>query len=115
MPAIIPSAVVTEVPGRYSPVYAVDRRLVGTIALGPPSFTSATVAAGGTLALGAYFYKITAVNANGETTVSTEKTATSASSNNTINLVWASLTGATGYKIYRTVVGGSTNTETFLV
>lgn len=113
--AIIPSAVVTEVPGRYSPLYAVDRRLVGTLALGAPSFTSATIGAGGSLAAGAYFYKITAVNANGETVVSTEKTATSAASNNTATLVWASLTGATGYRIYRTVVGGLTNTETFLI
>lgn len=82
--------------------------------LPPPVATSATAVAGGSLTAGTYKYYITAINANGETTVSNELTGTTASSNLTITLVWGAVTGATGYKIYRTAAGGATGTELLL-
>src|SRR5262245_63523522 len=72
-------------------------------------------AAGGSLTAGTYKYYITAINANGETAinvgVTTEVTVTTAAGNLTAALTWAALTGATGYKIYRTAAGGATGTE----
>lgn len=79
--------------------------------LPPPVATSATPVAGGALTAGTYKYYITAINAAGETTVSNELTGTTAAADLTITLVWAAVTGATGYKIYRTAAGGATGTE----
>lgn len=79
-----------------------------------PTLSSAAVAAGGALAAGTQlFYKITAINANGETTVSGEVNATPSGANLSVLLTWVgSLAGATGYKIYR---GTATNAENVLV
>jgi hypothetical protein len=70
-----------------------------------------TPTAGGALTAGTYRYYATAINANGETGVSNEVTVTTAAGNLTAHLTWAAITGATGYKIYRTASGGGTNTE----
>jgi hypothetical protein len=83
--------------------------------LPPPVATSATPVAGGALTAGTYKYYITAINALGETTISNELTGTTAAANLTLTLLWAAVTGATGYKVYRTAAGGGTGTELLLV
>jgi hypothetical protein len=80
----------------------------------PPVATSATPVAGGALTAGTYKYYITAINSFGETIVSNELTGTTSAGNLTITLLWAAVTGATGYKIYRTASGGATGTELLL-
>lgn len=82
-----------------------------TAFLAGPAVT-AVIAAGGTLANAAYFYKVTAVNVYGESTPGAEGTATSASTNQTANLSWTAVTGATSYNVYR---GTVTNTENKLI
>jgi len=54
---------------------------------------------------------LTAINAIGETNVSNEVTVTTAAGNLTAALTWAAITGATGYKVYRTAAAGATGTE----
>lgn len=82
--------------------------------LTPPVFTSATpVGTGGNFTAGTYKWVITAIGpTGGETTVSNEVTATLVL-NGSCTLLWAATTGATGYRIYRTAVGGGTGTELF--
>lgn len=82
-----------------------------TAFLAGPAVT-AVIAAGGTLAAATYFYKVTALNAYGESTPGAEGSDTSASSNNTSSLTWTAVTGATSYNIYR---GTVTNTENKLI
>lgn len=70
---------------------------------GTPAATTAT--SGGSCADStAYYYKVTAVNDNGETTGTAQFTVTTGASGTNINLntiAWSAVTGATGYKIYR--------------
>ena len=67
--------------------------------------------AGGALTAGTYKYYVTAINANGESNVSNEVTVTTAAGNLTAALTWGAVTGATGYKVYRTAAAGATGTE----
>lgn len=80
----------------------------------PVQAAPATTGTGGTLAAGTYKYYITAINAVGETTVSNEQSATVSGSTSKITVSWAAITNATGYKIYRTAVGGVTGSELLL-
>lgn len=77
----------------------------------PPPVLTGIATAGGALTAGVYKYYITAINANGETTVSNEVTVTTAAADLTAHLTWPAVSGATGYKIYRTAAGGATGTE----
>lgn len=79
-----------------------------------PPVLAGSPAAGGALTAGTYKYYATALNAQGETTVSNEVTVTTSAGNLTAALTWAAVAGATGYKIYRTAAGGATNTELLL-
>lgn len=79
--------------------------------LPPPSNFVGIPFAGGSLTAGTYKYYITAINAVGETTVSSEVTVTTSAGDLTARLTWDAVTGATGYKIYRTAAGGATGTE----
>lgn len=76
--------------------------------LAPPlNFTATPNQTGGSFASGAIAYwKITATNASGETIGSTEATASFNYATNTgsATLSWTAVTGATGYKIYRSTV-----------
>lgn len=83
-------------------------------ALTPPTNFVGTPAAGGALTAGTYKYYITAINAVGETTVSTEVTVTTSAGNLTSALTWNAVAGATGYKIYRTAAAGASNSELLL-
>ncbi len=81
-----------------------------------PSGLASSPVAGGTLTAGAYMYEVTAIDsAGGETTVSNEVTGTTAGANLTNSLTWTAVTGASGYKVYRTAISGGTGTEKYLV
>jgi hypothetical protein len=76
----------------------------------PTQTAPATSTTGGNGSLNAtttYYYKVTAVNANGETVGSSEQSVTTgagATNTNTIN--WTAVSGATGYNIYRGTASG---------
>ncbi len=81
----------------------VDDRSVPT-----PAIVSAAAQSGGSLtASTTYYYKITAIDANGETLPSAELSATTTSSNKMIYLVWQNAPGAIGYRVYRSTTSGS--------
>lgn len=85
---------------------------IGLEQLTPPVQSAlATATTGGTIAAGTYRYIVTAINANGETTKSNEQTIVTTGSISTVTVTWAAVTGATGYKLYKTAAGGATNTE----
>lgn len=80
--------------------------------LAPPVQSAlATATSGGTITAGTYRYVLTAINANGETTASNEQTIVTTGSTSTVTVTWAAVTGATGYKLYKTAAGGATGTE----
>lgn len=58
-------------------------------------------------AIGTYGYRITAINATGETIGSIEKTVTVDVTTKKVTLDWTQVTGATSYKIYRTATPGT--------
>lgn len=84
-----------------------------TAALAAPVLTLGTTSSsGGTFAAGTYFWKITAINAAGETLGSNEVTATTTGSTGSQVITWVAISGATGYKVYR---GTSAGAESVLV
>ena len=69
---------------------------------------------GGTLAADDYYYVITATDKYGETQASVQKTATVASgTTGRVELTWTALTGATGYRIYRSTTSGGFTSESY--
>ena len=80
------------------------------------AFSTATI--GGSLAAGTYYYRVSAINANGETLASTEtsQVVPAGTSTNTVTVNWVAVTppagvaAVTGYRIY----GRTTGTELFL-
>jgi hypothetical protein len=76
---------------------------------GAPVVTLGTLAGtGGTFTAGTKFWKVTAVNANGETVGSNEVSATvTATSTQVLN--WVTVAGATNYNIYRGTLSGGEN------
>lgn len=88
-----------------------DGPLVHHAAIAAPVITKGAAQAGGTFPVGTYFWKVTAINAHGETIGSNEVTATLTLNQEQI-LNWTAITGATGYNIYRGVAAGA---ETVLV
>lgn len=92
--------------------YATDTFVMSLVLTPPSGLAAAAVGSGGTFAAATYFWKITGVNAAGETTGSNEATAVIAL-NGSANLTWSALpAGTTGVKVYR---GTVTNTENVLV
>lgn len=79
----------------------------------PPPVQSAlaTAGTGGTITAGTYRYVVTAINAAGETRASNEQTIVTTGSTSTVTVTWGAVTGATGYKLYKTAAGGATGTE----
>jgi hypothetical protein len=76
-----------------------------------PALNAPALASGGALTAGTtYYYKLTAFNANGETTPSAEMSATPSGANLAISHSWTAMGGATGYKLYRGTAAGSENT-----
>ena len=77
----------------------------------PVGLAAAAQVGGGTFAAAAYFWKITAINAQGETTASNEATATIVLNGSAV-LTWPQVTNAAGYNVYR---GTSTGAENHLI
>jgi hypothetical protein len=83
------------------------------VTIAPPAGLAVTASGtGGTLAAGGHFWVVTAIDANGETSKSTEVNATTTGSTSSAVLTWSAVNGATGYKVYR---GTSTTNENILV
>jgi len=80
--------------------------------LNPTQSASSTATTGGTLAAATYFYRVTAINALGETLASNEVSQVTTGATSTVTVNWTQVFGATGYKIYRST---ATGTEVFLV
>ncbi|HEX5499089.1 MAG TPA: hypothetical protein VFX03_07680, partial [Thermomicrobiales bacterium] len=75
-----------------------------------PNLQLISTTPGGLLEAGTYNYVVTAINATGETTSSNELLQLiSPGGNQTINLSWAAVPGASGYKIYRGGASGGEN------
>lgn len=77
----------------------------------PVQSALATSASGGTITAGTYKYVLTAINAVGETIASNEQTIVTTGATSTVTVTWAAVTGATGYKLYKTAAGGASGTE----
>lgn len=77
----------------------------------PVQAALATATTGGTITAGTYRYVVTAINANGETIASNEQTIVTTGSTSTVTVSWGAVTGATGYKLYKTAAGGASGTE----
>jgi hypothetical protein len=77
----------------------------------PVQSALATATTGGTILAGTYKYVVTAINAAGETVASNEQTIVTTGSTSTVTVTWGAVTGATGYKLYKTAAGGGTGTE----
>lgn len=78
----------------------------GISAPAAPSLTTATT--GGTLAAGSYNYRVTALNAYGETLPSPEAASniTTTGTTSTVTISWAAVPGASSYKVYGRTPGG---------
>jgi formylglycine-generating enzyme required for sulfatase activity len=72
--------------------------------MGKPVGTPST---GGSMSADSYYYVITALNGNGETTESTETDEIVVAATGLVALSWVPVHGATSYKIYRTTVSGT--------
>lgn len=93
-------------PGNVTPADHADVSVPA--ALSAPVQSVPTTTSGGSLAAGTYYYVITALNAEGETTASNEKSIAVAV-NGEVLLSWAAVTGATGYRVYRGTGAGAEN------
>jgi hypothetical protein len=74
----------------------------------PPVLSVGAAGAGGTFAAATYFWKLTVLDAKGESLPSNEVSLVLAL-NATAPLSWAAGVGATGYKLYRGTVAGAEN------
>lgn len=72
------------------------------------SFTGASTTGGFLTGGTTYYYKLTAVGPNGETVAGAENSyaVPAGTSTNQITLNWSAVTGATGYKVYRSTTSG---------
>ena len=76
---------------------------------------SATYSTGGSISAGTYYYALTAIDTWGfETTIGTQKTLSNVPDGSTVALSWASVTGAAGYRIYRTKISGIYNSPSLI-
>ncbi len=79
-----------------------ERWLLGasTLLMVPPAPALATAASGGTVAAGTYWVKVTAKNAQGETTGSNARSITTTGSTSTITITLFTVPNATQYNVY---------------
>lgn len=73
----------------------------------PTGLTATPSTTGGTLAAGTYYYRVSATNAYGETLAAAQVSATTTGSTSSVALSWTAVTGATGYRVYRSGTSGS--------
>jgi hypothetical protein len=76
-----------------------------------PSDLAATAAAGGALADDEYFYRIASVTIRGEQIASNEDSATTATTNNSVDLTWTADANAYLYFIFRGLATGADNLQ----
>lgn len=76
----------------------------------PTANTPTTSTTGGTLAAATYYYVITATNAYGEALNSNEVSVTTTGTTSSNTITWATVTGATGYRVYRGTAAAGENT-----
>lgn len=77
---------------------------VGGVAA-PTNATHAALSTGGTLATGTYWYRISALNPNGETLASTETSIAVTGPTGSVLVRWNAVPGATGYNVYGRTTG----------
>ncbi|OYV51877.1 MAG: hypothetical protein B7X10_00435, partial [Burkholderiales bacterium 21-58-4] len=77
--------------------------------LDPTQAAPTTSATGGSLSAGTYYYEVTALTANGQTTANSERSVLVAGPNGQVTVTWAFVQGATGYNIYRGSTSGGEN------
>jgi hypothetical protein len=94
------------VPARNNYEFLAD--LLATPIASPVISSVTTSGSGGTLAAGTYGYRVSALNALGETLASAEVTvvASGSTSSNTVN--WPAVSGATRYRVYGRTAGSET-------
>jgi len=80
----------------------------------PTGFAATAVGSGGTFAAATYYWKVSATNAQGETLASAEVSAAIVA-NGSAGLSWTAVSGAAGYRIYRTTTAGAEGTSPALV
>jgi hypothetical protein len=85
---------------------------LGVTLAAPHALTATPSGTGGAFAAGTYFWVVTAVDGNGETTKSNEVQAVLTGSTSSVALSWAAVDGATNYNIYR---GTTTTNENKLI
>ena len=68
-----------------------------------------TTLTGGTLPAATYYYVITALNAFGETLASNEMSIATTGATSKIQVTWAAVAGATGFKVYRGTAAAGEN------
>lgn len=86
----------------------------GTLAA-PVLAAPTTATTGGSLAASTYYYKVTALNAAGETVGSNQVSQITTGATSTVGLSWAAIAGATGYKVYRSTTTNGQSTSPALV
>jgi hypothetical protein len=105
--AVLTSASASFVPADVGKTVVVHGAGAGVLAETVVTLGSAT--SGGFFAAGAYFWKVTALNKNGETVGSNEVTATLTIGQQQV-LNWGAVTGATAYTVFRGTSAGAENT-----
>jgi hypothetical protein len=101
---------------------SIERAMVLRNADAPVVTTAAASASAGSLATGTWYYKVSAVlaasdpdNPGGETLPSDEAIVTLTSAQTGLDLAWNPVTGAVGYKVYRTAtVNGASQGEVLI-
>ena len=73
--------------------------------LPPVTVTPTASATGGTLAAGTRSYRVSALNALGETLASTAATAVTTGVTASVSVAWSTVAGATSYKVYGRAAG----------
>ena len=82
---------------------------VNTATVNAPVISGVPSTTGGSLAIGTYYWVVTATTALGETTASNEITATTTTATSQNVVSWTAVPGATGYKLYRGTAAGVEN------
>lgn len=71
----------------------------------PVNAAFSTATTGGTLAAATYYYRVSALDANGETLASPETSQVTTGATSTVTVNWGAVPGATGYKVYGRTTG----------
>ncbi len=97
---------VTDKYGVYSFSAVIPCTVQGGSLLDPvnAAFTASTI--GGLTPSGTYYYRVSAINAVGQTLASAETSIILTATENAVHVNWGAVTGATGYRIYGRTTGG---------